>query len=53
MDEARIDNATRTVVPIWAVEALMANAIDVLNLLAAFDGESRDVLNIPYHIHHR
>lgn len=36
MDEARVDDATRAEVPIWAVETLVANAIDVLLFVSYF-----------------
>ena len=30
MDEAGVDNATRAEVPVWAVEALVTNTVDIL-----------------------
>jgi len=29
MDEAGVDNATRAEVPVWAVEALVTNTVDI------------------------
>lgn len=33
MDETGVDNAGGAVIPIWAVEALVTNAVDVLYVI--------------------
>ena len=52
MDEAGIDNASRAEIPVWAVEALVTNTIDVLFFVSYTTERSGDS-NVPCHIHHK
>jgi hypothetical protein len=53
VDEAGVDDATCAEVPVWAVEALVTNTIDVLLLISYCRRKMNEYMHIPCHIHHR